>query len=227
MFWGAMEGYISIYRKITEWKWFHSNEMLSFWVKLLLFATHKEHCDPLGNLLKPGQFSTSIRKLAKDCCTTERRVRTFLKRLKTATQIDTQYTGKCTIITIINWPEYQGKGAQGGTVKTHVRHNNNNGNNGNKNNIYVELAQKVIKRLNELAHRNFRPTKNTMAHIIARLHEGHHVDDLARVVKYKCTIDKFFYEKNPNFLNPTTLFRPTKFETYLEQANTYDKECES
>lgn len=80
-----------------------------------------------------------------------------------------------------------------------------------------QAVETVINHLNELAGTRYRPTKaDTIKVITARLKEGYSVDDLKLVVSYKC--DEWMGTDMQKYLRPETLFRPSKFEGYLNAA---------
>ena len=80
-----------------------------------------------------------------------------------------------------------------------------------------QAVETVISHLNELAGTRYRPTKaDTIKVITARLKEGYSVDDLRLVVSYKC--DEWMGTDMQKYLRPETLFRPSKFEGYLNAA---------
>ena len=80
-----------------------------------------------------------------------------------------------------------------------------------------QAVEQVISHLNSLVNTRYRPTNaNTIKVITARLKEGFSVDDLKLVVSYKC--DEWLGTDMQKYLRPETLFRPSKFEGYLNAA---------
>lgn len=122
-----MEGYIRLYRKIKENKYWLEPRKFSkaeAWIDLLLRAGFKDKELVLGDLvlsLKAGQFVTSQIKLAEAWGWNRETVNKLLKRLKIDKQIDYKTSNKFTTITICNWDRYQnqnkGKPATGPTAK--------------------------------------------------------------------------------------------------------------
>lgn len=75
----------------------------------------------------------------------------------------------------------------------------------------------VVEHLNEVTGKKFRAsTPKTRRAIQSRLNEGFTLDDCVRVIDIKVA-DPWF-QQNPKHLNPETLFRPDKFEKYLNQG---------
>lgn len=84
------------------------------------------------------------------------------------------------------------------------------------------IIYRVIDRLNELTGSNFKPTtENTIKLIKGRLNEGYTEEDLITVVEKMC----FLWGRKPKkgekdmrpYLRPSTLFRPSNFENYLNR----------
>lgn len=84
-----------------------------------------------------------------------------------------------------------------------------------------EICNKVINRLNELTGSNFRSnTKNTVGLIRGRLNEGFTEKDLIMVVEKMCYLwgkPKKGEKDMREYLQPSTLFRPTNFENYYNK----------
>ena len=107
----ADQGWIKIYRKIFDSPSIKNNpNYLSVWLYLLTNATHKE----IGAffkgekiILKPGQLITGRKSIAKITGVTESTVRRALARFKTDHQIDQQISNKNSLISILNWDDYQ------------------------------------------------------------------------------------------------------------------------
>lgn len=87
----------------------------------------------------------------------------------------------------------------------------------NKKEIYKEICKRVITRLNELNNTKYSTTSDSnLKFIRGRLDDGYTEEDLLLVV------DKMSYLWNQpsekdmrQYLRPSTLFRPTNFENYL------------
>lgn len=77
-------------------------------------------------------------------------------------------------------------------------------------------AVSVIEKLNELAGTRYRASKNSLQPIVARLNEGFTLEELLMVVEYKC--QEWKGTDMQKYLRPETLFRPSKFEGYLNAA---------
>lgn len=58
--------------------------------------------------LKAGQLVTSYKKLADNLGFSVQQIRTAIGKLKSTGEITTKTTNKYTIITVVNWEDYQG-----------------------------------------------------------------------------------------------------------------------
>ena len=77
----------------------------------------------------------------------------------------------------------------------------------------------VISHLNAVCGTNYRPNAETSRKYIgARLAEGYTVADCCRVIDLKAA-QWLHDERMRTYLRPTTLFRPEKFESYLNQPS--------
>lgn len=95
-----------------------------------------------------------------------------------------------------------------------IKENSNKSNSSNKDNFDYK---KFIEWFNELSDKNFRNTETNRKLIRARLNEGYTKEDIAKVVKLKVNQWKD-NEKMNQYLRFTTLFAPTNFSNYLQEA---------
>ena len=106
-----MEGWIKIHRKLLEWEWADDNLLLAFWIRLLFRANYKDK-EWHGIKIKRGQMITGRKRLAIETGFSERQVRTFLKRLKSTSEVTIETTNQFSLITINNYELYQTNGIQ-------------------------------------------------------------------------------------------------------------------
>ena len=102
----------------------------------------------------------------------------------------------------------------------YLKENNTSINNtSNKKEIYKEreICKRVIDRLNELNNTRYSATSdNTLKFIKGRLNDGYTEEDLLLVVEKMSYLWHQPNEKDMTpYLRPSTLFRPTNFENYL------------
>lgn len=108
-------------------------------------------------------------------------------------------------------------------IEEKLKENNKYINNTTNNKYEINnIICRVIDRLNELTGSNFKPTtENTIKLIKGRLNEGYTEEDLITVVEKMC----FLWGRKPKkgekdmrpYLRPSTLFRPSNFENYLNR----------
>ncbi|MDG3146307.1 replication initiator protein A [Streptococcus suis] len=104
-----------------------------------------------------------------------------------------------------------------------------------ENNNINSVISEILDYLNELTNSSFRVTnKNTQRLIAARLNEGYTVDDIKLVIKdktdewlHKIGVPEWQKDKDmEKYLRPSTLFKVSKFEEYLEKAKKNQKNRE-
>ncbi|MBF0289860.1 MAG: conserved phage C-terminal domain-containing protein [SAR324 cluster bacterium] len=77
---------------------------------------------------------------------------------------------------------------------------------------FPEIANQLIDFLNAKANKDFRHTSNNRKNIIARLKEKYSKTDCEFVIENQAAI--WLGTEMETYLNPETLFRPSKFEKY-------------
>ena len=102
----TLNGFIKLHRKLIAWGWYQDDVIKSVFLHLLLTANFKD-TEWQDIELKPGQVITSIRQLAKDLGHSEQQTRTALNKLKSTHEITIKTTHRYSIITVVNWSEYQ------------------------------------------------------------------------------------------------------------------------
>ena len=102
----VLSGYILLHRKLVGWGWYRNDVIKSVFIHLLLTASFKggkwEDID-----VEKGQLITSYKNLALDTGHTVQEVRTAINKLKSTGEITCKSTSKYTVITVVNWEEYQ------------------------------------------------------------------------------------------------------------------------
>lgn len=81
-----------------------------------------------------------------------------------------------------------------------------------------EIVEEIIAYLNEKANKHFRTTnKEAIKLINGRLSEGYSISDLKAVIDNR--VEKWLNDEKMNeYLRPSTLFRPSKFEAYYNDV---------
>lgn len=101
-----MQGWIKLYRKLTEWGWYHDVNTRITFIHLLITVNHKDKMYE-GKLIKRGSRLVSNKKLAEEIGLTENELRTAIKHLELTGEINKQSTSRNTLITVVNYDCYQ------------------------------------------------------------------------------------------------------------------------
>ena len=106
----ANEGWIKLSRSLLLHPIFKTPVVGHFWVYLLLKANHEAVRVKSGKrfmTIDRGELLLSIRGCQEECGVTPRQVRTCLNLLKNDTMIDTRCDTLGTVVTIVNYDDYQ------------------------------------------------------------------------------------------------------------------------
>jgi uncharacterized phage protein (TIGR02220 family) len=114
------------------------------------------------------------------------------------------------LITIINYDWYQSNDTTNDTTEKHQTIQEQECK--NEKNIYRENSLAILAYLNQRTGKKYRDP----SFIEARLKDGGTVDDCRRIIDTKMQ-DPYFQE-NPKYLNPQTLFRKIHWDQYLNEA---------
>ena len=120
------------------------------------------------------------------------------------------------------WSDYQGacKGLGRGFYAHKDKDKEKDKDKDKSGDVFNEDADEIITHLNETAGSHFKSIDSNRKGIIARLNDGYTVDDCKSVIGTKCA--EWLDTDMAKHLNPETLFRPSKFEKYLNQAKIAD-----
>lgn len=90
--------------------------------------------------------------------------------------------------------------------------------NNNNNNVFKENIVEIVTYLNERVGASYSSeTKKTVSLINGRLNEGRTIEDFKKVIDIKT--EEWLGKEQEKYLRPNTLFTPTNFENYLNQAS--------
>jgi len=112
-----MSGWIKLHRKLSSDPLWTTEKFTrgQAWVDLLMLANHKYNFFYLRDHkieVERGQVGYSQNKLAERWKWSRNKVRKFLKDLEKEQQVKQQPSRSCSIITILNYTNYQGNGQQ-------------------------------------------------------------------------------------------------------------------
>ena len=101
-----MEGWIKLYRKMTEWEWYRDTSVKCLFLHLLLTANRSTRSFQ-GVSVTRGQKLTSRSLLASETGLSESQVKRALSVLRESQEITSHATNRFTLITICNFESYQ------------------------------------------------------------------------------------------------------------------------
>lgn len=102
----SLSGFIKLFRKFKAWGWYQDYVVKDVFIHLLLSANFKA-VPWNGRILEEGQVVTGTVQLAKELGFSRQQVRTALNKLKSTNEITTESTNRYTVVTIVNWRDYQ------------------------------------------------------------------------------------------------------------------------
>lgn len=200
--------------------------------------------------LKRGQYLRSYRNLQKDLTYMEKRafktysistIESKIKQLVKENRIQIESTDYGTLFTVLNYEEYQGferyqkssSEQQPNSNRTATERHPNNNKNVNKDKNKDSLSpkddqkekvdyRKFIEWFNQKSGKRFKNVESNRKIIRARINEGYSKSELAKVVEFKSKQWKDDPKMNP-YLRITTIFAPSHFGNYLNEANEYSK----
>lgn len=102
----SLNGFIKLFRKFKAWGWYQDYVVKDVFIHLLLTANVK--ATPWrGRILTEGQVVIGAQKLADELGFSRQQVRTALDKLKSTNEITTETTNRYTVVTVVNWRDYQ------------------------------------------------------------------------------------------------------------------------
>ena len=101
-----MSGWVKVHRKTTRWEWYSDLPVRVLFLHLLLTANFRS-TKFQGHDIPAGGKVWGRKKLADSCGLSEQSVRTALKKLQNTREITIKSTKKFSIISIVNWENYQ------------------------------------------------------------------------------------------------------------------------
>lgn len=107
----SLSGFIKLHRKLVAWGWYQDCVVKCLFLHLLLTANFKatrwQNRD-----LQEGQVVVGLKNLANELGFSVQQIRTAINKLKSTNEITIETTNRYSIITIVNWREYQSDGIQ-------------------------------------------------------------------------------------------------------------------
>lgn len=145
----SKQGYIKLYRQITDTPVWADSDKLKLWLMCLMKATHDEKTQVVDNQiieLKAGQFITGRSALSDDFnhdVKKDRRVDgltlfRWLSLFEKMEMLNIKKTNKYSLITVLNWDKYQGQRTSNEQQLNNKRTSNEQQLNTNKNDKNVK-----------------------------------------------------------------------------------------
>ena len=100
------DGYVKSYRKIKNWQWYTDVPVCHLFQHLVREVNHKDNYWR-GELIKTGQIKTSINHLSVATGLTNKQIRNSLKKLNNTGEIISKGASNGTVITVVNYSNYQ------------------------------------------------------------------------------------------------------------------------
>ena len=142
-------GFICLYRQITQWEWYKNPNTFRLFVHCLLMANFTDGRFE-GMDIKRGQFVTSLPSLSVETSLSVRQVRVALDHLIMTGELTSKAYPKFRVITVVKYNEYQQDDRQNDSQMTGKRQANDrqvtgkrqqyNKNNNNNNNDVVNTV---------------------------------------------------------------------------------------
>lgn len=102
----SLSGFIKLHRKLVAWGWYQDYVVKDVFLHLLLTANFKP-TPWKDRILEEGQVVVGSQSLAAELGFSRQQVRTAINKLKSTNEITIESTNKFTVITIVNWRDYQ------------------------------------------------------------------------------------------------------------------------
>jgi hypothetical protein len=115
-----MNGFVMIFRQITDWEWYSEPSVCRVFIHLLLTANHAKG-KWKGQELEAGQTITGFDALARETGLSRQAVRTAISKLEKSGELTRKSSNKNSVITVTNWTKYSGCNIQ----TTNEQHSNN------------------------------------------------------------------------------------------------------
>jgi len=110
-------GFIKLHRRITEWEWYQDTNTFMLFIHLLFKANYKDSRFQ-GKPVKRGQLITGRITLSEETGISQQSIRTCLSRLVKSGEITTQPTNRFTLVTIVNYNNYQDNSSESTSQST-------------------------------------------------------------------------------------------------------------
>jgi len=104
-----MSGWLKLHRSTLAWEWYGDSNTTRVWLHLLLTANYEPN-RYMGHEVPAGASVHGREEMAQKLGISVKSVRTALERLKNGQQVAITPCAKFSIISILNWSQYQEEG---------------------------------------------------------------------------------------------------------------------
>jgi hypothetical protein len=101
-----MSGYFLLHKKILNWEWFSDPKSVALWIYILANTNYAESVYR-GHTIRRGQAAIGRKRASMVTGLSQQEIRTRLKRFETNKQITTKSTTNFSIVTVLNYDQYQ------------------------------------------------------------------------------------------------------------------------
>lgn len=101
------EGYIKLFRCMTEWEWYKDVTTTKLFIHLLIKANWQDSRF-MGYDIPRGSFATSVKHLSDESGLTVKQVRRSLEKLEQTGEIIKKRASKFSLITVVKFGDFQG-----------------------------------------------------------------------------------------------------------------------
>lgn len=101
-----ISGFVKLHRRLLNWEWYSDLPVRVLFLHCLLKANFKD-TKWKGQVIKAGQFITSIASLSRETALSQQQIRTAILKLKSTGELTNRATSRYSIITVNNWNKWQ------------------------------------------------------------------------------------------------------------------------
>lgn len=212
-----MDGYLILYRSFLTWEWYTTPVVKDVFLHCLFKANYKDQTWK-GQIIKKGQFVTSLDHLSKELGLSVQQIRTSLIKLEKTQNITRTSTSRNTIITVVNWHKYHKLQQTNNKQITNKQQQLNKGNKENKrdSNLLLSLSideRDILKKYLIRENKKLRkPIENIDGYISTLVKNGDHISILE---KEKARQERIQQRKSqPVLVETFERVEPSEVESY-------------
>ena len=212
-----MDGYLILYRSFLTWEWYSTPVVKDVFLHCLFKANYKDQ-NWKGQIIKKGQFVTSLDHLSKELGLSVQQIRTSLIKLEKTQNITRTSTSRNTIITVVNWHKFHKLQQTNNKQITNNQQQLNKGNKENKrdSNKLLSLSideREILKKYLIIENKKLRkPIENIDGYISTLVKNGDHI---AILEKEKTRQERIQQRKNqPVMVETFERVEPSEVESY-------------